>query len=64
MIHSWIPILQQDGQVNFDVHHTHVHRTHVRCTHTRYLLHSKVILLKKSYFVFRYLTVPVEIIVV
>ncbi len=42
MIHSWIPILQQDGQINFHVHRTHVHRTHVRCTHRLYLLHSKV----------------------
>ncbi len=51
MIHSWIPILQQDGQVTFHVHRTHVHRMHVLCTHTRYLLHSKVPLLKKSYIV-------------
>jgi hypothetical protein len=53
MIHSWIPILQQDGQVNF-----HIHRTHVCCTHTHYLRHSKVPLLKKSYIVLRYLSLP------
>jgi hypothetical protein len=64
MIHSWIPILKQDGQVNFHVHRMHVHRTHVRCTHRHYLLHSKVPLLKKSYIVFRYLSTDIQIFIV
>jgi hypothetical protein len=63
MIHSWIPILQQDGQVNFHVHRMHVHCTHVRCTHTRYLLHNKV-RVEKIYIVFRYFKVPVQSFVV